>query len=171
MKIQGKYFLEDIRAQYDIDNIVADDGYVYCRINRGMYGLKQAAKLARDQLIDNLAPYGYFPDKHAQNIWLHKTKKTKFCLCVDDFGIKYHSEEDIEHFINALKTNYEITTDKKGEDFCGLHFTWNYKNKYVDVAMPNYVQKALIKLNHEPSKKPQHAPHKLIDKNIVHNHI
>ena len=38
--IHNKYFLEDIRKKYNINAIVAPDGYVYCKIKRGIYGLK-----------------------------------------------------------------------------------------------------------------------------------
>ena len=77
IRIHGKYFLQDIRSKYNIDTIIAPDGYVYCKAIRGMYGLKQAAKLVRDQLITTLAPFGYHPTKHSHNIWQHTTKKHK----------------------------------------------------------------------------------------------
>ena len=115
IRIHGKYFLPDIRTKHNIDKIIAHDGYVYCKAIRGMYGLKQAAKLARDQLITTLAPFGYHPTKESQNIWAHTTRKTRFCLCVDDFGIKYFSKEDADHLLNALKSAYEITVDWKGK--------------------------------------------------------
>jgi hypothetical protein len=127
MRIHGKYFLTDIREKYDIYSIISPDGYVYCKIKRGMYGLNQAARLARDQLIDNLKPFGYSPSVEAPNIWVHNTRRTKFCLCVDDFGVKYFSEEDAQHLIHALKHSYSITVDKTGSNFCGLHLEWNYQ--------------------------------------------
>ena len=40
IRIHGKYFLSDIRQKYNIDAIIAEDGYVYCEAIRGMYGLK-----------------------------------------------------------------------------------------------------------------------------------
>ena len=43
-----------MRKKYNIDNIIDSDGYVYCKIKRGMYGLKQSAKLARDMIIAHL---------------------------------------------------------------------------------------------------------------------
>ena len=46
MRIHSKYFMSDIRQKYDIDNLIDANGYVYSRIKKGMYGLKQAAKLA-----------------------------------------------------------------------------------------------------------------------------
>ena len=65
IRIHSKYFLPEIRKKYNIDQLIASDGYVYCEIQKGIYGLKQAAKLARDQLILHLQKYGYYPDTHA----------------------------------------------------------------------------------------------------------
>ena len=55
MRIQYKYFPSNIKAIYNIDDLVAKDGYIYVKIKKGMYGLKQAAILAYNQLFDNLS--------------------------------------------------------------------------------------------------------------------
>ena len=89
MRIHSRYFFAHIRAKYDIDAKIAPNGYAYCKINKGIYGLKQAARLAYEKLVTNLAKFDYQPDNVTPNIWTHKSHKTKFCLCVDDFGIKY----------------------------------------------------------------------------------
>ena len=99
MKIHKKYFLEDIREKYSIDKLVHVDGYVYCKIKKGMYGLKQVARLAYDELKIHLAQYNHYPDKYTQNIWAHKTQETKFYLCVDDFGVQYFSKDNIYHLL------------------------------------------------------------------------
>ena len=109
MRIHSKYFLSDIREKYNIDDLVAEDGYVYCKIKKGMYGLKQATRLAYDALVANLKKNGYSPDKYCPNIWVHETRQTKFCLCVDDFGVKYFNKQDAEHLISSLQENYQIT--------------------------------------------------------------
>ena len=78
MRIHGKYFFSNIWDKYNIDNLIADDGYVYCRLKKGMYGLKQAARLAHDKLVTHLKPFGYAPDPVAPNLWTHTTRRTKF---------------------------------------------------------------------------------------------
>ena len=35
LKIHGKYFLEYIRTQYNIDEIITNDGFVYCKVKKG----------------------------------------------------------------------------------------------------------------------------------------
>ena len=39
---------------------------------------------------------------------------------VDDFGIKYTNQQDLEHFLNYLRTKYVITQDESNR-FNGIH--------------------------------------------------
>jgi len=160
MRIHAKYFSNRFCQIYKIDEKINQDGYVYCIILRGMYGLKQAAILAYKQLVQHLALHGYKPCGNTTGIWEHKTLKTKFALCVDDFMVKYFTKSDAQHLINALKRKYDITIDWSGKNFCGLSFNWQYDKGYVDMNMPQYIIKALAKYNHKFPKKFQHAPYK-----------
>ena len=118
LRIHYRYFFDDIKKKYNIDSIVASDGFVYCRIKKDLYGLKQAARLARGQLIKHLRPHGHTQCEHSRNIWKHNSRRTCFCLCVHDFAIKYYSQEDADHLLSALKEAYEITVDHQGENSC-----------------------------------------------------
>ena len=59
-----------------------------------MYGLKQATILAYDNLKQSLEWYDYAPIIGTARLWGHKIRSTKFCLCVDNFGIKYYNKLD-----------------------------------------------------------------------------
>ena len=159
MKLHITDFLPDIVDRYQLHSLMSPSQYVYIRINKGMYGLKQAALLAYEHLVANLAPHGYYPVPHSPGIWRHKTRKTRFCLCVDDFGIKYFNQDDANHLLAALRQTYEVSVDWTGQEYCGLHFEWNYDKNYVDVSMPRYVPKLLAKLKHPPPKKPCYSLH------------
>ena len=124
-----------------------------------MYGVKQAAILAYNQLKTNLAPHGYRPIPNSVGMWTHESKPIQFCLCVDDFGIKYQNKQDVEHLITALKLNYNITIDWSGRNYCGLTLDWDYHAKHVDISMPGYIHKLLTRLAHPPPSRPRHAPH------------
>ena len=78
---------------------------------------------------------------------------------VDDFGIKYVGEEHRDHLLNILNEYYEMETDYNGELYCGITLKWNYEKGYVDISMPNYVHKNLVKYGHEKLRKPQHCPY------------
>ena len=111
MRIHSKYFTPKFCDVYKLHNKINSDGYVYCIIQRGMYGLKQAAILAYQQLVKKLQLFGYHLVDGTTGLWKHHSRPTKFALCVDDFSIKYFSKDDAFHLINALKTNYKISQD------------------------------------------------------------
>ena len=157
MKIHRKNIPQEILTQYELE--FDKDGYVYVEIRKGMYGLKEAGKLAHQQLVQHLDKYGYHPMEHIPGLWVHRTRPTTFTLCVDDFGIKTYSDEDTMHLVKALKDKYEITIDNKGEKYLGLTIGWDYPNGTVDISMPGYIKHALERFNHPQPSRPQHSPH------------
>ena len=162
IRLHKRYFSPAFIQQFNLTDLIDKDGYVYCEINKGMHGLKQAAILAYKQLVKRLSRFGYVPISMTNGLWKHETKRTLFALCVNDFGVKYDSLEDLQHLIGALKAHYEITIDMEGRNFCGLQLEWNYDAGYVDISMPTYVQKKLNKFRHTPPTRPQYAPHKWV---------
>jgi hypothetical protein len=43
--------------------------------------------------------------------------------------------------------------------YLGLSINWQYDNGHVEIAMQDYIPKALEKFKHLPPHLPQHAPH------------
>jgi hypothetical protein len=82
---------------------VTDDGYVYCKIRKWMYGLPQAGLIAQELLEQRLSKVGYSQSKIIPGLWTHKTRKTCFRLVVNDFAIKFIKMEDSKHLIKALR--------------------------------------------------------------------
>ena len=80
-------------------------------IQKGMYGLPQAGKIANDKLNIHLEKFGYETAPITPGLWRHQTRPLKFSLVVDDFGIKYERQEDITHLLGVLKTIYKISED------------------------------------------------------------
>ena len=161
MRIHRKYVTPEIMDEHHLTDAHFDSkGYCYVEIRKGMYGLKEAAVLAYDQLKAHLAPYGYAPVRYTPGLWRHTTRRTTFTLAVDDFGIKYFTQPDAAHLFSALATKYALTIDWTGSSYLGLTLDWHYNAVYVDVSMPSYVSKALNKFQHPTPKLPQHDPHK-----------
>ena len=52
----------------------------------------------------------YAPDRIYQNIWIHKTCKTKVCLCVDDLSC-----------INRIVLENNYTHEELGWDWSGIN--------------------------------------------------
>ena len=84
-----------------------------------------------------------------------------FSLVVDDFGIKYVGKQHAQHLFTSLRENYKIIEDWTGELYVGITLNWDYKNRTLDLSMPNYVSKALHKFQYPAPYCPEHAPHNL----------
>ena len=42
----------------------------------------------------------------------------KFCLCVDDIGIKYFSDTDADHLMKTVLKNYKTSMDLEEKIYC-----------------------------------------------------
>ena len=136
--------------------------HIYVEVSKGIYGLPQAGKLANEQLIRHLAPYGYVPCPITPGLWKHNTRDISFLLVVDDFGVKYTDRRDVEHLLEALQTAYKVSIDWDGERYCGLILKWDYQRRTCDISMPGYIERALARFDHPKPKKPQDNPFKYI---------
>ena len=97
MRITLKITPQEIINSYDLTALVDDQGWIYMRIEKGMYGLKQAGIIANQELVKNMAPFGYHPVQHTPGLWVHDIRK-KFSPVVDDFCVQYGSIENAVNF-------------------------------------------------------------------------
>ena len=67
--------------------------------------------------------------------------KNTIFLCVNDFGVKTYSKEDLEHLQNTVQKTYNFKTDLSGKRFLGLTIDWNYERGYVDIIISGYLKK------------------------------
>ena len=79
---------QDIIDQYRLTD-KALNGKVLVEIRKGMYGLKQAGRIANDILKQPLKACGYVPCRYTPGLFTHTSRKISFALCVDDFSVKY----------------------------------------------------------------------------------
>ena len=158
MKMPLSILPDDIISHYNLRN-KAQNGFVYIEIRKGMYGLPQAGILANKLLKERLALDGYTEQQHTPGLFKHNKRPVWFNLTVDDFGIKYIGENNLDHLFATLRKYYEIVEDRTGSLYCGIKLDWNYEARHVDLSMPAYVRKQLTRYAHPTPKKPQYCPY------------
>ena len=121
------------------------NGYVYMEIRHGMYRLPQSGMLSNKLLKERLHDYGYHELPHTPGLFKHESRPVWFSLVVDDFGIKCVGKQNALHLINALEDFYDVEVDWKGSLYCGIALDWHYEDKYVNISMPNFVHKQLLR--------------------------
>eukprot|EP00956_Cyclotella_meneghiniana_P027262 scaffold60751_cov36-Cyclotella_meneghiniana.AAC.6 len=160
-------FPDEIIEEYKLNEIADKNGCVIAECRKCVYGLPQSGILANKYLEKRLNEYGYHQSNYTNGLWTHESRPIQFALAVDDFGIKYINETDVEHLKAALtgidpetgKPMFEITEDRKGERFVGLHMDWDYETRQVHVSIPGYVGAALTRFQHPTPTKPQNQPY------------
>ena len=135
------------------------NGWVYFEINKGVYSLKQAGKLANDLLTERLHSFGYFQSDTTPGLWRHKWSPISFVLIVDNFGLQYVGQCHADHLLHALQQHYTVTMDWTGSKFAGIDLAWNYDNCICRLSMRDYIANLLLKYGHPKPCKPQHSPH------------
>ncbi len=145
MRISLKHIPIDIQIKYNLQSF-EHNGYVLMEIRKGIYGLKQAGKLAQDRLIMHLAKHGYSQCVSTPCLFRHKSNGVAFTLVVDDFLIKYSNREAADHLLAALRELYILKDDfATTQKYVGITLSHNMSRKTIHMSMPGYVQKALVR--------------------------
>ena len=91
MRIPIELIPQEFIDLYHLQNKI-NDGFVYCEIIRGMYGLSESGSLANKLLRERLEKHGYTEVYHTPGLFKHENRPIWFTLTVDDFGVKYIGE-------------------------------------------------------------------------------
>jgi hypothetical protein len=147
---------QDIQDKYDLLSL-AVNGQVMVQVDKGMYGLPHAGKLAQDRLIPHLAKHGYHQCPNTRCLFKHETRPISFTLVVDDFGIKYHGKENADHLIASLSELYTMTVDWTGSKYLGIVIHYDKEKREMHLSMPKYVENAIERFGAK-DYEPAHSP-------------
>ncbi len=139
--------------------MLAYKGFVHLEMQKAVWGLPQAGILAKECIQRKLALFEYFNHVSTPGLWYHETRPISFTLVVNDFGVKYVNQNNIDHLITLIKKTYTLTEDWMGNLFCGICIDWEYSNHTVDISMPGYIKKKLQLYSHISSKRIQNCPY------------
>ena len=157
MRIPQALIPDEIIQQYQLQDYF-HNGYLYCEIQKGLYGLPQAGKLAHDKLKAHLKKFDFLPCPITPGLWKHKIRDIVFCLVVDDFGVRYTKKDDADYLIQCLHEEYDLHEDWDGNLYIGMSLKWDYIARSVEISMPGYIEAALQRFSHPPPHKQQHSP-------------
>ena len=109
MRMKLDIFSEEVIEKYNLRGRVEPNGYVYIEVRKDMYGLPQAGLLAQKLLEKRLAKHGYKQSDVTPGLWTHEWRPIYFTLVVDDFGVKYVSDEHAAHLQAGLRETTHLS--------------------------------------------------------------
>ncbi len=111
MRLKMSNMPEDVIEHYNLQAIVTPDGFVYCKIQKGMYGLPLAGMIAQELLKEHLVQHGCRRSQTTPGLWKHDTRPISFSLVVENFGVKYVNKEDAQHVLTIVRRYYKCSCD------------------------------------------------------------
>ena len=62
--------------------------------------------------------------------------------------------------MNEIEESYTVKKDWSGSLYYGISLKWDYAAKHIDISMPKYVAKKLLKFEHNSSHLKQDSPYR-----------
>jgi hypothetical protein len=116
--------LQEFVNLYGLTEIAEDDGNVYIKVKKGMYGLPRAGILAHRLLEQQLNEHGYQQSQVTPGLWKHSLRPISFTLC-NDFGVKYICREHAKHLLHILNMHYKCLQDWDDKKYLGMDIDWD----------------------------------------------
>ena len=156
LKIPVRLFSDAILDELALRPYI-ENGFIHMEVVRTMYGLPQAGLLAQIGLVKLLNANGYIEDSIIPMLFTHRTNGIIFTLVVDDFLIKWRTQESIDHLLGVLRSKYEITSDIAASKYLGMTIEYDRARQYLRLSMPGYIAKVLQQFQHRIIT-PQQSP-------------
>ena len=94
--------LDDNIKHSNLRDKATPEGYIYCKIQKGMYGLSQAGIITQQLLEECLQKHGYPQSQTTPGLWKHDTRHISFSLVNNNFGVKYVGKENAQHLLDNV---------------------------------------------------------------------
>ena len=126
---------------------------IYFKVVKCLYGHPASGRLSFLKLKGILEEGGFYEDLEVDCLFKHRTRNIMFTLIVDDMGIKYAKQEDLDYLVSIIEPHWKLKVDLTGSKFIGMHLAWQYDRPVPRVIIynPTVVRDALARF--APGKK------------------
>lgn len=122
-----------------------DGTHRVCRLNKSIYGLKQASRMWYEKMTDFLTKNGLKQSTNDQCVYYYHGRTRFFILAlyVDDMLIFSNNQELEDQFTNALAAKFDITDLGDASSVIGMRITRNEQKKSISIDKSAYITKIL----------------------------
>jgi hypothetical protein len=118
-------FLNGILPETETVYTIQPKGYeqgsgLVCKLNQGLYGLKQAAKIWYDTLTKLLRDLGFAPSQWDAGLWFNKEKQAYITLYVDDVKLIGPNEAALDEISRQIAQRFRIKELGHAHHYLGM---------------------------------------------------
>jgi hypothetical protein len=153
---------EEIIREYDLEKLKYTDfknvDRIMFEVNKGLYGLPHASRMAQIQINQHLKKFGFFECDNTPCLYRNQSGSVYFTLVVDDFCIYYRTRQDAENLIKVIEQEYILTTDWDCKSYLGMNIVFKEDHSDVSISIPGYVERAIKRFLPENSTNTRKSP-------------
>lgn len=121
-----------------------------CKLNKSIYGLKQAGRVWNIKLDDMLQKFGLTRSLNDQCLYISPTADLIIAVYVDDFLILYDDSNVLEKLKRALTSSFHMKDLGRATSIIGMRI--NYVGDSIALDQTVYVEEVLKRFGMEDSK-------------------
>lgn len=135
------------------DGIETDRDEKICKLNRPLYGLKQAARCWNQRFKDILKEINFKVSEGDQCVFYRNFDREKvyIALYVDDGLIFASSRETLNNIFNALREKFEIT-EGKTDVFVGMEIKRDREKRTIFIHQKSYIDRIIAYFDMDQAK-------------------
>ena len=147
---------------------------LYCRMDKGLYGLKQSGNLWFDEATGTIKKIGLEQSKYDPALFFDRKKKLYITLYVDDFKAICPNPNTIKWFMKEFGSVYKLKDLGPASNYLGMEIVQDKEKGIIKVTQRRYLQHILEKFKMQdckPAPTPMEEGLKLMkaDKDCVCN--
>lgn len=124
--------------------ILQDKEHLVCRLNRSLYGLKQASRAWNSKFNDFITKYGLTRSTADPCVYFQQTETVIVIMViwVDDALVFSNQKSHLDDIVHYLGRQFEMTSGKAG-CFVGIQITRDRENKLISLHQEAYIKRIL----------------------------
>ena len=113
------------------------------RLNKSLYGLKQASRSWNKRFNDAMAELGFVPLKNDCCIYKSKSKGIILILYVNDILLIAKNIDDISWIKEKLGRLFQMKDLSEVKHFLGMEINRDFENQIIEISQKKYVERLL----------------------------
>ncbi|HVH78874.1 MAG TPA: reverse transcriptase domain-containing protein, partial [Stellaceae bacterium] len=112
-----------------------------CKLNRSLYGLKQAARVWNQKLHSTLLNMGFKRLDADRSIYLYVRDDVRIVMPihVDDITLASNSEQALDHFVKDLSQHFKLRDLGSTSYLLGIEITRDRPNRTISLCQRQYI--------------------------------
>ena len=159
MDVKGAYLNgkleEEVYMRQPEGFIKEGEQELVCKLNKGVYGLKQSRRVWHQLLKSQLEKIGFVPGEADSTVFFQFGDKGSIAIAgwyIDDGLLAANSIESMERMVVDIRGSFDIQDLGEPEQLLGIQITRNRSLSTIHISQPSFISTIAKRFNISPGR-------------------